>query len=192
MPRLNKVLRELNIGFDTAVDFFYSKYRLNITSINEVISDEQYEEISYCFKRDKALRTATDKKVLSLKTRKNPNPAPADFTEIEQQILDEVAASDVITPKLFAKNRKEKRQLQRKEDFKAFKSRNTRSKKLSSFIQHNKGKAIQYPFCCAICGTTHTSGYLYTIGNSQKEVCKFCVSRLTGKGKGTKLIYTPM
>ena len=75
------------------------------------------------------------------------------------------------------------------------KSRKERKQEISllkEFVQRNKGESIKYLFRCAICGTTHSSGYLYVINGCRKEVCKFCVSGLTGKGKGTKLIYTPM
>lgn len=75
------------------------------------------------------------------------------------------------------------------------KSRKERKQEISllkQFVQRNKGESIKYLFRCVICGTTHSCGYLYVVNGCRKDVCKFCVSDLTGKGKGSKLIYTPM
>jgi len=62
--RLNKVLTELNIGFQTAVDFLKNKKSLgeirdDVTS-NTKISDEQYEALVHEFSGDKAVKTQAD------------------------------------------------------------------------------------------------------------------------------------
>ena len=63
--RLNKVLSELNIGLQTAVDFLKKKNHLgevkdDITT-NTKISDEQYEALVNEFSRDKAIKKQAEK-----------------------------------------------------------------------------------------------------------------------------------
>ena len=63
--RLNKVLSELNIGLQTAVDFLKNKKELGevkeeMTS-NTKISDEQYQALVDEFSGDKAVKTQADK-----------------------------------------------------------------------------------------------------------------------------------
>ncbi len=62
--RLNKVLSELNIGLQTAVDFLKNKKELGEVkedmSPNTKISDEQYEALVGEFKSDKAVKTQAD------------------------------------------------------------------------------------------------------------------------------------
>ncbi len=63
--RLNKVLTELNIGLQTAVDFLKNKSSLgeireDATS-NTKISDQQYEALVEAFSSDKAVKTQADK-----------------------------------------------------------------------------------------------------------------------------------
>ena len=45
MPRLSKALRILNIGFHTTAEFLEEEFRLNVTSINEIITEEQSESL---------------------------------------------------------------------------------------------------------------------------------------------------
>ena len=58
--RLNKVLSELNIGLQTAVDFLKKKNSLGEVkedaTPNTKISDEQYEALVNEFNRDKAIK----------------------------------------------------------------------------------------------------------------------------------------
>ena len=57
--RLNKVLSELNIGLQTAVDFLKKKSELgevkDDVTTNTKISDEQYEALVDAFSTDKAV-----------------------------------------------------------------------------------------------------------------------------------------
>ena len=59
--RLNKVLTELNIGLQTAVDFLKNKRSLgeirDDVTTNTKISDNQYEALVNEFKGDKAVKT---------------------------------------------------------------------------------------------------------------------------------------
>ena len=65
--RLNKVIRELNVGIDTIVDFLREKgFEVNATP-NEKISDEQYDMLKKKFGADRELRTEADKLLQSAK-----------------------------------------------------------------------------------------------------------------------------
>ena len=59
--RLNKVLTELNIGLQTAVDFLKTKSSLgeikDDANVNTKITDEQYEALVKEFKGDKDVKT---------------------------------------------------------------------------------------------------------------------------------------
>ena len=63
--RLNKVLTELNIGLQTAVDFLKNKKSLgeirDDVTTNTKISDQQYEALVEQFSSDKAVKTQADK-----------------------------------------------------------------------------------------------------------------------------------
>ena len=63
--RLNKVLTELNIGLQTAVDFLKKKTSLgeirDDTTTNTKITDDQYEALVQEFSSDKAVKTQADK-----------------------------------------------------------------------------------------------------------------------------------
>ncbi|MCR4582643.1 MAG: translation initiation factor IF-2 [Prevotella sp.] len=63
--RLNKVLTELNIGLQTAVDFLKNKKSLgeikDDANVNTKISDEQYEALVKEFKGDKDIKKQADK-----------------------------------------------------------------------------------------------------------------------------------
>ncbi|MDE5571667.1 MAG: translation initiation factor IF-2, partial [Prevotella sp.] len=62
--RLNKVLSELNIGFETAVEFLKKKTELgeikDDATPNTKISDEQYQALVNQFNGDKAVKTQAD------------------------------------------------------------------------------------------------------------------------------------
>jgi translation initiation factor IF-2 len=59
--RLNKVLTELNIGLQTAIDYLKNKKSLgeikDDANVNTKISDEQYEALVKEFKGDKDVKT---------------------------------------------------------------------------------------------------------------------------------------
>ena len=72
--RLNKVLTELNIGLQTAVDFLKSKKGLgeirDDVTTNTKISDEQYEALVHEFSSDKAVKTQADMLFAKVKEKK--------------------------------------------------------------------------------------------------------------------------
>lgn len=63
--RLNKVLTELNIGLQTAIDFLKNKKSLgeikDDANVNTKISDEQYHALVSAFKGDKDIKNEADK-----------------------------------------------------------------------------------------------------------------------------------
>ena len=87
--RLNKVLSELNIGLQTAVDFLKKKSELgdikDDATPNTKISDEQYEALVGEFNGDKAVKTKADmlfpKKPKEKKVEKKPAPAAEELLE---------------------------------------------------------------------------------------------------------------
>ena len=92
--RLNKVLSELNIGLQTAVDFLKKKSELgeikDDATSNTKISDEQYEALVNEFSGDKAVKTKADmlfpKKPKEKKVaEKKPVPSADDLLEKEQR-----------------------------------------------------------------------------------------------------------
>ena len=62
--RLNKVLTELNIGLQTAVDFLKNKKSLgeikDDANVNTKISDEQYQALAKAFKGDKDIKSEAE------------------------------------------------------------------------------------------------------------------------------------
>ena len=77
--RLNKVLSELNIGLQTAVDFLKKRNELgevkDDATPNTKISDEQYEALVDQFSSDKAVKSQAEK--LFVKKPKEKKPAKA-------------------------------------------------------------------------------------------------------------------
>jgi len=85
--RLNKVLTELNIGLQTAVDFLKGKKgpgddRDDITP-NSKISDEQYDALVKEFSGDKAVKTQAD---MLFPKKKDKKPEPLAKTKTEEQM----------------------------------------------------------------------------------------------------------
>ena len=91
--RLNKVLSELNIGLQTAVDFLKNKKELGEVkdemTPNTKISDEQYQALVSEFNGDKVVKTQADmmftKKVKEKKVEKAEKPEKA-LTKTEEMM----------------------------------------------------------------------------------------------------------
>jgi len=89
--RLNKAIRELNIGLQTAVDFL--KKKTNLGEVKEELSfklsDEQYDALREQFQKDKEVRTQAEKLFQKHpKEKKKPAEAPVvqkAVTESEQK-----------------------------------------------------------------------------------------------------------
>ena len=77
--RLNKVLTELNIGLQTAVDFLKKKSSLgeirDDATTNTKISDNQYEALVREFSGDKAVKSQAEKLFNKIKEKKDKKPA---------------------------------------------------------------------------------------------------------------------
>ena len=94
--RLNKVLSELNIGLQTAVDFLKKKSSLgeirDDATTNTKISDEQYQALVDEFSTDKAVKTQADKiftKKVKEKKVEKAEKVEKKITKTEEQ-LDEL------------------------------------------------------------------------------------------------------
>ena len=76
--RLNKVLTELNIGLQTAIDYLKNKKSLgeikDDANVNTKISDEQYEALVKEFKGDKDVKTQAG--MISRRKRKKRKKSP--------------------------------------------------------------------------------------------------------------------
>ena len=88
--RLNKVLTELNIGLQTAVDFLKNKKSLggirDDATTNTKITDEQYEALVGEFSGDKAVKTQAGKLFPKKKEKKAEQPAKSQVeAPVEQQ-----------------------------------------------------------------------------------------------------------
>ena len=78
--RLNKVIRELNIGLSTAVEFLMKRKELGEVeeSPSFKLSDSQYEALVEEFKKDKEVRTQADKIFPKKNKEKKKEKEPAD------------------------------------------------------------------------------------------------------------------
>ena len=90
--RLNKVLTELNIGLQTAVDFLKKKSSLgeirDDATSNTKISDEQYEALVQAFSGDKAVKTQAEKLFTKIKKEKKAEK-PAAPPQVEEPSVAE-------------------------------------------------------------------------------------------------------
>ena len=78
--RLNKAIRELNIGLQTAVEFLTKKYGLAEDSLGltSKIDDEHYEALVEAFKQDKEVRSQAEKLFPKKPKEKKLQPEPKD------------------------------------------------------------------------------------------------------------------
>lgn len=91
MPRLSKALQILNISFYTAAEFLKEEFGLNVTSVNESISDERYEILLSHFNTDKVLHSIRMKKYQAMSSCRKSNPIEVSFTEEEVAMKNMVA-----------------------------------------------------------------------------------------------------
>ena len=88
--RLNKVLTELNIGLQTAVDFLKKKSSLGEiredATTNTKISDAQYSALMEEFSTDKAVKTQADKLFPKKPKEKKAEAGPVK-TKTEEEML---------------------------------------------------------------------------------------------------------
>ena len=101
--RLNKVLTELNIGLQTAVDYLKKKNLGDITdaTVNTKISDEQYDALVKEFKGDKDVKTQAGmmfpKKDKKAKPEHKSEPAVAQTKEEAKQTFTPLGKIDLST-----------------------------------------------------------------------------------------------
>ncbi len=91
--RLNKVIKECNVGLQTLVDFLKKKGHKVNANPNEMLSDEQYELVKKQFGADKDLRSEADKLVQRRHEEKRSSAAEKkaeEPQEIQTTIPDEL------------------------------------------------------------------------------------------------------
>lgn len=78
--RLNKALRELNIGLQTAVEFLEKRNELGEVKaeLNFKLSDEQYKALNDAFSQDKEVRNQAEKLFTKKTKEKKRAPEPKD------------------------------------------------------------------------------------------------------------------
>ena len=94
--RLNKVIKEFNVGLQTVADFLKKKGFETNAALNEKITDEQYELLRKEFGADKDLRSEAEKMLQSRqkeKGQKEKKPAPE---VIETKIPEELRPQVVV------------------------------------------------------------------------------------------------
>ena len=88
--RLNKVLTELNIGLQTAVDFLKNKKSLgdirDDANVNTKISDEQYDALVAQFKGDKDIKNEAEKMFAKKGKEKKPEKKATSANELVTQV----------------------------------------------------------------------------------------------------------
>ena len=82
--RLNKAIRELNIGLQTAVEFLEKRQELEGTKVDQnfKLSEEQYEALVEEFKRDKDVKNDAAK-LFSKKPKDKKAPKPVEEVKVE-------------------------------------------------------------------------------------------------------------
>ena len=101
--RLNKVLTELNIGLQTAVDYLKKKNlgEINDATMNTKITDEQYNALVKEFKGDKDVKTQAGmmfpKKEKKAKPEHKPEPVVAKVKEEPKQTFTPLGKIDLST-----------------------------------------------------------------------------------------------
>ena len=100
--RLNKVLTELNIGLQTAVDFLKKKSSLgeirDDATTNTKITDEQYEALVREFSGDKAVKTQAEKLFTKMKEKKDKKPAEKHSAPAQEKSDDAAPARQQFKP----------------------------------------------------------------------------------------------
>ena len=96
--RLNKALRELNIGLQTAVEFLEKKSELGEVKpeLSFKLNDKQYEALVEAFKQDAAVRTEAEKLFKKPKEKKRPQEVKKE--EKRAETLLETTSRQQYTP----------------------------------------------------------------------------------------------
>ncbi|MBO4564302.1 MAG: translation initiation factor IF-2 [Bacteroidaceae bacterium] len=90
MPRLNKALKELNVGINTVAEFLQKKGKpLEDASINAKITDEQYDILLKEFGSDKQKKQETSLDIQKRKEREQQEKAERKAKELQEQLKRE-------------------------------------------------------------------------------------------------------
>lgn len=92
MPiRIQKVLKECNIGFDTLVSFFKENgIDIDAPNPNTKISDEAYELVLHTYKADQQARNEADKMLMSRQAEKKQEQEKKELQKAEQKKVEEI------------------------------------------------------------------------------------------------------
>ena len=90
--RLNKALRELNIGLQTAVEFFEKRKELGEVKAEPSfkLSDEQYEALAKHFSQDKEVRSKAEQQLSKTKKAKEAKKAGQEREESQPEVQPKV------------------------------------------------------------------------------------------------------
>ena len=90
MPRLNKALKELNVGINTVAEFLQKKGKpLEDASINAKITDEQYDILLKEFGSDKQKKQETSLDIQKRKEKEQQEKAERKAKELQEQLKRE-------------------------------------------------------------------------------------------------------
>ena len=90
MPRLNKALKELNVGINTVAEFLQKKGKpLEDASINAKITDEQYDILLKEFGSDKQKKQETNLHIQKRKEKEQQEKAERKAKELQEQLRRE-------------------------------------------------------------------------------------------------------
>ena len=90
MPRLNKALKELNVGINTVAEFLQKKGKpLEDASINAKITDEQYDILLKEFGSDKQKKQETSLDIQKRKEKEQAEKAERKAKELQEQLKRE-------------------------------------------------------------------------------------------------------
>lgn len=139
--RLNKVTREFSISLNELSDYLYKKYHIEISSPNDTITIEQYEDIKNYYNDYKVYHDVVKKKRINMINRRNNNGEKVTITEHEEEIVKQFEGDD---KELKFKSAIEKRMYKKKSK----KCPNTSRSKTNWRLSNFKGyiKIVNIPF----------------------------------------------
>ena len=128
MPRLNEIIREVNVGFTTIKQFLSNRLGIKVSSVNDLITDEQYEFVARYLGHDRILQRVLKKRYDSRVTSRNPYPESPVYTDEEKSVLEYINNFETKYERAFVKEKNKKKRKRKGKTSKP--SRNDESKKV--------------------------------------------------------------
>ena len=95
--KISKVARELNVGFQTLVEFLHKNNQDVENNINARLTDEQYEMLVKAFKNDQDLKQKSDMYITSRhKEKEKAKTAPQQPVEEIKTVVTPVSAPKIV------------------------------------------------------------------------------------------------